>query len=256
VFFGLNSVLDFRLAEGVYGDPNNAPLRDVLKGFQGPQTLFNRLEAQRSRALNRGEIGRYLVTFADNHDSFWQPGGRFGNGASDEQVIAAIGFLLCTLGTACIYYGTEQGFSGQGGDNQIREAMFDKVGKSLLNTGCRIYQEIAKIADVMRNNEPLRFGRMYFRQISGDGAHFGFPFGSAYTLAFSRLLYGEEILVAYNVSGQARNDCAIVDATLHPEPSEMRFLYGKAGNTTVKTAPDGSRFVQLDLAPHQFVILG
>jgi hypothetical protein len=23
-------------------------------------------------ALNRGEIGRYLVTFADNHDSFWQ----------------------------------------------------------------------------------------------------------------------------------------------------------------------------------------
>jgi hypothetical protein len=33
-------------------------------------------------ALNRGEIGRYLVTFADNHDSFWQPGGRFANGAT------------------------------------------------------------------------------------------------------------------------------------------------------------------------------
>jgi len=59
VFFGLDSVLDFRLAEGVYGDENNAPLRDVLKGFKGPQTLFNRLEAQRERALNRGEIGRY-----------------------------------------------------------------------------------------------------------------------------------------------------------------------------------------------------
>lgn len=255
VFFGLNSVLDFRLAEGVYGDPNNAPLRDVLKGFQGPQTLFNRLEAQRNRALNRGEIGRYLVTFIDNHDSFWQPGGRFAKGATDEQVIAAIGFLLCSLGTPCIYYGTEQGFSGQGGDNQIREAMFDKTGKSLLNVGCRIYQEIAKIADVMRNNEPLRFGRMYFRQISGDGEHFGFPFGSTYTLAFTRLLYGEEILVAYNVSSQARSDCVIVDATLHPEPSQMRFLYGKAGSVAVRTAPGGSRFIQLDLAPHQFVIL-
>jgi hypothetical protein len=31
---------------------------------------------------------------------------------------------------------------------------------------------------------------MYYRQISGDGENFGFPFGSQYTLAFSRLLYG------------------------------------------------------------------
>ena len=255
VFFGLNSVLDFRLAEGVYGDSDNAPLRDVLKGFQGPQTLFNRLDAQRNRALNRGEIGRYLVTFVDNHDSFWQPGGRFGNGASDDQVIGAIGFLLCSLGTPCIYYGAEQGFSGQGGDNHMREAMFDKAGKNLLNTQCRIYQEIAKIAGVMRDNEPLRFGRVYYRQISGNGANFGFPFGSSYTLAFSRMLYGREILVAYNVSGAARSDSVLVDATLHPAPSQMHFLYGKTGNTPVKTAPDGTRFVQLDLAPHQFVIL-
>src|SRR5215475_1928101 len=184
VFFGLDSVLDFRLAEG----NGQGGLRDVLKGFQEPQTLFDRLEAQRERALNRGEIGRYLVTFVDNHDSFWQPGGRFANGAPDEQVIAAIGYLLCSLGTACIYYGTEQGFSGQGGDNEMREAMFDKAGagKSLLNTGCRIYQEIAKIASVMRAQEPLRFG-------------LGFPFGSTYTLALSRLLYPEEVLVAYNV---------------------------------------------------------
>ncbi len=227
VFFGLDSVLDFRLAEGIYGDENNAPLRDVLKAFKGPQTLFNRLEAQRERALNRGEIGRYLVTFIDNHDSFWQPSGRFANGAPDEQVIAAIGFLLCALGTACIYYGTEQGFSGQGGDYQIREAMFDKAvsGRNLLNTGCRIYHEIAKIAEVMQKTEPLRFGRMYYRQISGDGQQFGFPFGTTYTLAFSRLLYGQEALVAYNVSGLPRSDFVIVDSTLHTGGSTMRFLY-------------------------------
>ena len=217
VFFGLDSVLDFRLAEGAYGDSNTAPLRDVLKGFQGPQTLFNRLEAQRERALNRGEIGRYLVTFVDNHDGFWQPGGRFGNGAPDEQVIAAIGFLVCSLGTACVYYGTEQGFSGHGGDNEIREAMFDSRagGHNLMNANCSIYKQIAAIADVARQNEPLRFGRMYYRQISGDGVNFGFPYGSTYTLAYSRLLYGREVLVAYNVSGQSRNDCVIVDATLH-----------------------------------------
>ncbi len=187
VFFGIDSLLDFRLAEG----NGNGGLRDVVKGFNGPQTLFDRLEAQRERALNRGEIGRYLVTFVDNHDSFWQPGGRFANGAPDEQVIGVIGYLLCSLGTACIYYGTEQGFSGHGGDNEMREAMFDKAtpGRNLLNTNCTIYQEINKIAGVMRTNEPLRFGRMYFRQISGDGENFGFPFGTTYTLAFSRILY-------------------------------------------------------------------
>ena len=99
--------------------------------------MFNRLEAQRNRALNRGEIGRYLVTFFSNHDSFWQPSGRFPGQADDDQVIAAVGFLLCALGTPCIYYG----------DEQIRRALFDKAGnRSLLNTQCRIYKEIAKIA--------------------------------------------------------------------------------------------------------------
>jgi len=256
VFFGLDSVLDFRLAEGVYADDNNAPLRDVLKGFKGPQTLFNRLDAQWQRALSRGEIGRYLVRFVDNHDSFWQPSGRFSNGASDDQVIGAVGFLLCGLGTACMYYGTEQGFSGQGGDNEMREAMFDKStpGRNLLNPNCRIYQEIAKIAEVMRNTEALRFGRMYYRQISGDGIHFGFPYGYTYTLAFSRLLYGQEVLVAYNVSDQPRNDCVIVDSTFHGTGA-MKCLYGGAGTLPVQAAPDGSRYVQLNLPAHGFVIL-
>jgi alpha-amylase len=137
VFFGLDSILDFRLAGGNSG---NAALRDVIKGFAGPETLFNRLEAQRERALNRGEVGRYLVSFVDNHDSFWQPAGRIGAGAPVEQIIAAIGYLLCSLGTPCIYYGTEQGFGGSGGDNQIREAMFDKEtpGRNLLNSDCTI----------------------------------------------------------------------------------------------------------------------
>jgi alpha-amylase len=120
VFFGITSLLDFRLAQGA--GPGREPLRDVIKGFAGPGTLFDRLEVQRNRALNRGELGRYLIRFVDNHDSFWQPG-RIAWQAPDEQVIGAIGHLLCSLGTACIYYATEQGFEGHGGDNEIREAM-------------------------------------------------------------------------------------------------------------------------------------
>jgi hypothetical protein len=228
----------------------------VIKGFADPHTLFDRLEAQRNRALNRGEIGRYLVTFIDNHDAFWQPG-RIAWQAPDEQVIAAIGYLPCSLGTACNYSGTEQGFDGHGGDNQMREAMFDAAtaGVNLLNPDCRIYQEIAKIAAVMRSREALRFGRMYFRQISGDGVHFGYPYGTAYTLAFSRLLYGHENLVAYNVAASPRSDRVVIDASLHPDGTAMTFLYGKSGSVPVETAPDGTHFVRLDLSGRQFVIL-
>ncbi len=257
VFFGLSSVLDFRLASGVYGDANNAPLRDVLKGFKGPQTLFNRLAAQRDRALNRGEIGRYLVTFLDNHDSFWQPTGRFGAGADEGQIVGGVGFLLCSLGTPCLYYGTEQGFDGQGDDNAIREAMFDAAtpGRNLLNTDCRIYRAIGAIADVVRAREPLRFGRMYYREISGDGGQqFGLPYGDSYTLAFSRVLYPREILVAYNVGAVPRQDHVVVDANLHQPGDRMAFLYGAAGDVEIQAAAGGLA-VQLNLGPHQFVVL-
>jgi glycosidase len=253
VFIGLDSLLDFRLAEGAGAD---AGLRFVIEGKADPKTLFNRLAAQQNQALNRGEIGRYLVSFIDNHDSFWQPEGRIGARASDRQVIAGIGFLLCTLGTPCIYYGTEQGFSGSGGDNPIREAMFDKnnPGRNLLNPACTIYQEIAKIAAVMRSSEPLRFGRMYYRPISGNGVDFGMPFGSAYTLAFSRLLYSREVLVAYNVSAVHRDDFIMIDTSFHQPGDTLNFLYGGVGGVTVRQG-SGGLFVQLHLDAQQFVIL-
>jgi len=85
--------------------------------------------------------------------------------------------------------------------------------------------------------------------------NFGFPSGSAYTLAFSRILYPQEVLVAYNVSNQPRHDAIVVDSVLHPDPSTMSFLYGDVGAVPVQTAADGTHFVHLNLAPHQFVIL-
>ncbi|MFT3934548.1 MAG: alpha-amylase family glycosyl hydrolase [Chitinophagaceae bacterium] len=255
VFFGINSLLDFRLAKG---DNDNAGLRDVILGNAGPETLFNRLEAQANRALNRGEIGRYLVTFIDNHDNFWQPHGRFGAQANDAQIVAGVGFLLCALGTPCIYYGTEQGFSGSGGDNQIRESMFDlnNPGANLQNPDSWIYMSIAAIAKLVKTYPPLRFGRMYYRPISGDGIHFGMPFGNEYTLAFSRILYSSEVLIAYNVSSQPRQDFILVDADIHPPGSTMKMLYG--GNYVVPVLGDGNgnAFVQLFLNGQQFVVLG
>jgi glycosidase len=259
VFFGLNSVLDFPL---YYFLPS------VLKGFQPPQYLFNRYEAQQNRALSMGELGRYLITFIDNHD---QPGAnprwRFGADAPDQQIIAGIGYLLCALGTPCLYYGTEQGFSGKGnndagGDCFIREPLFslENNTQNYLNSNCNIYQEIAKIAQVFKTQAALRFGRIYFREISGNGRDFGLPQGQPCTLAFSRILGFQEILIAYNTSSnEDREDYVIVDRDLHSAPNAtLKFLYGGNGEVNVEKHPDpnnSARFVRLSLKPMQFVIL-
>jgi hypothetical protein len=63
------------------------------------------------------------------------------------------------------------------------------------------------------------------------------------------------VLVAYNMSGQARNDCIIVDASIHKKDDKMNFLYGKSGSTTVRRAPTGALYVQRDLDSWQFAIL-
>jgi hypothetical protein len=62
-------------------------------------------------------------------------------------------------------------------------------------------------------------------------------------------------LIALNVSSEARNDRIVVDGTLHPDSSQMTFLYGRTGRVEVQSASSGARFVQVDLAPHQFAIL-
>jgi len=254
VFFGLTSVLDF---------PLSFVLPSAIKGFGSPRNLINRYEALRDHALNRGELGRYLVTFVDNHYQVGQdPKQRFGADCPDDQIIAGIGYLLCALGTPCIYYGTEQGFSGKGNDDGfIREAMFDlqEPQKNFLNQNCRIYKEISKIAKLFSDLPPLRFGRMYFREISGNGSDFGLPEGNPCTLAFSRILAGQEVLVAYNTSmTDQRRDFVIVDAIIQGDRPNMKLLYnsrGKSGDIAIHKHPNSSRFVQLALDPMEFAML-
>ncbi|MCU0607545.1 MAG: alpha-amylase family glycosyl hydrolase [Candidatus Edwardsbacteria bacterium] len=254
VFYGLSSVLDFPLYWTLPG---------VIKGFENPAKLVDRHEALRARALSRGELGRYLVTFIDNHDQIGQNRKRrFAAGAHQRQVVAALGYLICALGTPCVYYGTEQGYCGEGdGDEFIREPMFDldDPARDFLDPDNPIYQAVAAIAKVNREHPALRFGRMYFRDISGNGYDFGPPCAQPCTLAFSRILADQEVLVAYNTStDQTRRDWVIVDSGLHKAGDKLRFIYGKEGEVTVRAHPDpanGSLAVQLELKPMEFVIL-
>jgi hypothetical protein len=99
---------------------------------------------------------------------------------------------------------------------------------------------------------------MYFRPISGDGIHFGLPYGTDYTLAFSRVLYPQEALLPFNVSSQPRSDYVIVDADLHRAHDRMKVLFGSLGGAAdveVQLAPDGALCVRLNLAPREFAIL-
>ena len=91
---------------------------------------------------------------------------------------------------------------------------------------------------------------------TADGVTFGLPYGSTYTLAFARLLYGQEVLVAYNVSAAARKDRVVVDGELHKAGDTMTYLYpqGKA-DATVEKALNGTLFIRIDLDGHQLAIL-
>lgn len=251
VYYGLNSVLDFPLYH---------VLADVIQGKSSSKGLIDRYESLRLNAMHRGEFGEFLVTFIDNHDQVGQPiKHRLGHDSTESQVIAGIGFLLCALGTPCIYYGTEQGFSGADeNDWAIRECMFNLNDRTtnLFNEDERIYKEISCLADLRKSSPVLKFGRMYMREISHDGKIFRLPDFES-TLAFSRVLYDQEFIIAFNRSTtQESEDYIEVDAHLNREGSLFRFIYGHHGKIRVLKSEDSQRsFVKLKLLPSQFVIL-
>ena len=74
--------------------------------------------------------------------------------------------------------------------------------------------------------------------------------------AFSRLLYGREVLVAFNVSDQPRNDFVIIDSVYHQKGEKLTYLYGNNGTVNILDSDGAGLFVQIPLSGHQFVILG
>lgn len=248
IYYGLNSVLDFQL---------HRILPDVILGQASPERLIERYESLRHGAVDRGPFGEFLVTFIDNHDQVGQwPKHRFGKEANDKQIIAGIGFLLCALGSPCIYYGTEQGFDGNGeGDAFIRECMFnlDDTVSNSMNKNCDIYKRISRIANLRREHRALKFGRMYIRKVSVDREHFHFPNCKECLLAFSRVLFDDELLVAYNISGsETKTEFVQVDAN---GDDLFEVVFGSEGIIPVERVNDSFSYVKLELSPLQFVVL-
>ena len=170
--------------------------------------------------------------------------------------------LLTSLGIPCLYYGFEQGFDGGGGsDFYVRETMFGAgfgglgtVDASFFNPEHPIYKAIAKIAAVREKTAALRYGRQYFREISGDGEHFGHPIDGKSTLAYSRVLDTEEVIIAINLDPEPRNDCIMVDPRTTGPDTPLEDLLGGVKSLKVEQVNDIA-FVRVPLPGRSLAIL-
>ena len=233
-FPSLDAALDFPLW-GV--------LEWVIKGFRNPAALRERYARFADLYADRGEAGRRFVTFVDNHDQIGRsPKGRFlFEDPHRDQAILAIGYLLSSQGIPCIYYGTEQGFDGGGDhDKYLRECMFGgrwgafkTTGHHFFNPEHPLYRSISGIAEIRKREPALRYGRQYFREVSGDGDGFGHPIDGRCTLAYSRILDDTEILVAMNLDSEPREEFVTVDRNLTPEGGDVEDLLRSGKNYDV-----------------------
>jgi glycosidase len=249
-FPSLDAALDF---------PLYFVLEGVIKGHLNASCLRARYELFRTLYADHGAAGRHFVTFVDNHDRK----ARFMHGSPfQEQAVLAMGYLLTSQGVPCIYYGTEQGFdSGGDGDHYVRECMFggewgafDSKGHHFFNPEHPIYQGIAAIVAVRRREPALRYGRLYFREISGNGWDFGYPLDGHCTLAYSRILDTEELLVALNLDASPRNDFVTVDFRLCPTGARLVNLLDPGMEVEVERRGLRS-VVRVPLAGHKMAIL-
>jgi alpha-amylase len=203
-----------------------------------------------------------LPTFLGNHDM-----GRIGfflrqanGGASDSEIFdrdrLAHELMYFSRGNPVIYYGDEQGFVGDGGDQDARQDMFPSrvasyndddliatdatTAQSNFDTLHPLYEAIRRLAQVTRENPALRNGPQQSRY-STDGAGI---------YAFSRLdrASGREYVVALNNSEQEQT--AFVP-TAAGRAAAFRRVYGDAA---LAAATDAGRRLAVTVPPLSTVV--
>lgn len=235
---GVDSALDFPLFFN---------LPSMIKGLAPPSNIVgiyqNRLEVQKGLLSSHGEAGQFFVTFLDNHDMhsrfYFQDPNDFHK--FDAQVSMGIACLFSLQGIPCLYYGTEQGLHGSGGkDLFVREALWGKLPE--FDRNHPFYQNIKEITSLRDSQPALRYGRQYFRPISGNGIDFGISTFQQGILAFSRILNDTEIVVALNThTSESRQIEIIVDFALNPvtpTPTSYQVLYSNKNSSDTTTVQE------------------
>ena len=238
---GLPAVLDFAFQSAA---------ATALAGSGGSEGLA-RLFALDVLYEGGAATARTLPTFLGNHDM-----GRFayqvrkGNpGASEDELFRRVllghALMMFARGTPVIYYGDEQGFSGDGGDQDAREDMFASrvasyndnrligslatTARSSFRTDTALYVAIAAMSAIRASEPALRSGDMTVRAF---GDHPGL-------FAFSRRLPGgAETLVVLNSSTE------VIKARLPVEPGSDHWR-GVHGDCATRSQAPGSYAVEI-----------
>ncbi|HVT87905.1 MAG TPA: alpha-amylase family glycosyl hydrolase [Tepidisphaeraceae bacterium] len=231
---GVDAALDF---------PLRHRLNTICKGQQAPADLATFYDARRQYEKtvisSHGDASLYFVTFLDNHDVnnrfyFDDPASP---GAWDNQFTMATAVQFALVGVPCLYYGAEQGLHGIGNSREaVREALWGKP--NAFKKTHPFYRLIQNLTDA-RNTEPaLRYGRQYFREVSGDNNAFGYsPFPGG-VIAFSRILNDREILVLANTNTSQKIDIYVtLDNQLNKAGQKFAILFTNQDDGKAKT-PD------------------
>jgi glycosidase len=229
--FGIDAALDF---------PLHYKLPSVAKslgneGVEQIRHIFeNRKKKEQELISSHGEAGRFFVTFLDNHDKKERFNHPFSN---RDQITLGLAILFTLQGIPCIYYGTEQGLDGTKSDDgkedlgtleSVREALWGKP--DAFDRGSFFYQEIRKIAHLRNITPALKYGRLYFRPVSGNGTDFGHSTGTGGILAFSRIIYNREIVVIANTNTiKDFYGFVIVDPDINRFEPHFSVLYSNRG---------------------------
>ena len=198
----LPSVLDFAWQRAV---------QEAVAGPAGPDRIARVLNADPVYA-GGAEAALRLPTFVGNHDM-----GRIGHlilrerpTIADAELLdrAALAHALIVLGRGVpvIYYGDEQGFTGDGDDRRSRQDMFEtqtpsyaddrRIGMASgsFDTGADLYRRIAVMTAARAADARLRRGRVVVRSADQTPG----------VLALSRLDARGETLVVFNTASEAR----------------------------------------------------
>jgi glycosidase len=248
-FAGFPAVLDFAFRRAAI---------DVVSGKQGTD-LFNRLIEADGLYADAAMQGRRLPTFLGNHDN-----GRFAREmrlatpqSDDGEILKRVRLghaLMFTMrGVPTVYSGDEQGFAGDGGDQDARETHFASRVKAyldnrLIGTSAThahdnyhqdhpIYRDIAALSKLRLASPALRRGKTIVRNYSDKPG----------LLAFSRIdkESGEDVLVVVNTA----NAPLTAAVELDPRSTALSSLHGTC--PAALTAPGA---VAITLQPLDYMV--
>ena len=254
--FALREATGLDAALGIDDIPDK--LEYLAKGQRNPAEYF-------SLFRNSFEIGKdshtwfrnKVVTLYDDHDQVrkGENKARFCAQGGSALALNALALNTLTLGIPCIYYGSEQGLDGSGGnDRYIREALFGgdfgafrSAGRHCFNETHPLYVQLAQLLSVRGQHMALRRGRQYLRAISGNGQDFGEPqmIGGALRsiVAWSRLFTDREWVCAINTDDHNERAAWVgLDHDLNPVGNRLVCLYAtdssQIGSELVVEAPN------------------